>query len=65
MLVSRPDDEDDAVLRRQTPQGDFWYVYDHGNGNSSSTGSYTLTTLRVAPLAQEAQARPMTAAPSS
>jgi len=61
VLVSRPDDEDDAVLRRQTPQGDFWYVYDHGNGNSSSTGSYTLTTLRVAPLAQEAQARPMTA----
>jgi outer membrane protein OmpA-like peptidoglycan-associated protein len=58
-LVSDPNDGYGAVLRRVTPQGEVWYVYTHGDGNESSTGSYTLTTLRVAPLAQEAQARPM------
>jgi len=59
-LVSDAHDGYGAVLRRVTPQGEVWMVFTHGSGNESSTLSYTLTTLRVAPLAQEAQARPMT-----
>jgi OOP family OmpA-OmpF porin len=59
-LVSRPDDVDHAVLRRQTPQGVVWYVYDHGNGGENTT-SFTLTTLRAGPLVQEVKAQAMTA----
>lgn len=46
-----------AVLTRTTPQGEFWYAYTHGSGNEDSTESFTLTTLRVAPLKQEVVVR--------
>ncbi len=49
----------DVVLRKAGPHGDVWYLYDHGNGNESSTGSYTLTTLEVAPPPQEVETRAM------
>jgi outer membrane protein OmpA-like peptidoglycan-associated protein len=58
-LMSRADGYG-AVLTRKTRDGEFWYVYEHGSGNEDSTGSYTLTTLRVAPLVQEVAAKPMT-----
>lgn len=65
-LASDPGGGYFAVLTRQTPQGAVWYLYTHGSGNSESTGSFTLTTLQIAPLAQEVQARapegPMAAA---
>ena len=47
-----------AVLMHQTPQGEYWYIYDHGNGNSEITGGYTLTTFKIGPVLQEVQARP-------
>ncbi|MBS0193044.1 MAG: OmpA family protein [Proteobacteria bacterium] len=46
-LVSRPDDVYNAVLTQSTPQGQWWYLYEHGSGNENSTGSYSLTTLQV------------------
>jgi outer membrane protein OmpA-like peptidoglycan-associated protein len=54
-LVSNPDEGWSAVLTQKTPQGELWYSYSHGSGNAESTGSYTLTTLQVAPLVQEVQ----------
>ena len=51
----------DAILTQKTPQGEFWYEYTHGSGNDASTGSYTLTTYRVAPLQQDVVAQPMVA----
>ncbi len=59
-LMSRADGYG-GVLTKKAPDGEYWYVYEHGSGNEDSTGSYTLTTLRVAPLPQEVAARPMTA----
>jgi outer membrane protein OmpA-like peptidoglycan-associated protein len=58
-LMSRADGYG-AVLSRKTRDGEFWYLYEHGSGNEDSTGAYTLTTLRVAPLLQEVAAKPMT-----
>jgi outer membrane protein OmpA-like peptidoglycan-associated protein len=54
-LVSDPNGGWSAVLTQKTPQGELWYSYSHGSGNEESTGSYTLTTLQVAPLVQEVQ----------
>jgi outer membrane protein OmpA-like peptidoglycan-associated protein len=56
-LVSDPNGGWSAVLTRKSPQGEVWYSYAHGSGNEESTGSYTLTTLQVAPLVQEVQVR--------
>lgn len=56
-LVSDPNGGWSAVLTQKTAQGEFWYSYAHGSGNEDSTGSYTLTTLQVAPLVQEVQVR--------
>lgn len=56
-LMSDPGGGWSAILTRKTAQGEFWYSYEHGSGNEDSTGSYTLTTLQVAPLAQEVQVR--------
>ena len=56
-LASDPHGGWTAVLTAPTPQGEFWYVYRHGSGNSGSTGSFTLTTVHVLPLPQEVQAR--------
>jgi len=55
-LVSNPSYFDTAVLTTHTPQGEFWYIYEHGSGNSSSTGTYGLTTVHVLPLRQDVQA---------
>jgi outer membrane protein OmpA-like peptidoglycan-associated protein len=54
-LVSDPNGGWSAILTQKTAQGEFWYAYTHGSGNEDSTGSYTLTTIQVAPLAQEVQ----------
>jgi outer membrane protein OmpA-like peptidoglycan-associated protein len=51
-----------VTLERKTPQGDEWMVYTHGNGNDTSTGSFTLTTLDIAPLPQQVAVQPMTGA---
>jgi len=56
-LVSDPSGGWSATLTRRTPQGEFWYSYTHGSGNEESTGSFTLTTVRVAPLPQEVVVR--------
>jgi outer membrane protein OmpA-like peptidoglycan-associated protein len=52
-LVSDPNGGWSAVLTRKSPQGEVWYSYTHGSGSEETTGSYTLTTLQVAPLVQE------------
>jgi outer membrane protein OmpA-like peptidoglycan-associated protein len=54
-LVSNPNEGWSAVLTQKTAQGEAWYSYAHGSGNDESTGTYTLTTLQVAPLVQEVQ----------
>lgn len=56
-LVSDPNGGWSAVLTQKSAQGEFWYSYTHGSGNDEATGSYTLTTLQVAPLVQEVQVR--------
>lgn len=58
-LVSDPHDSWKAVLTRKTPQGEFWYIYTHGSGSDTSTGSYTLATWKTAPLQQDVVAQPM------
>ena len=37
----------------------LWYLYEHGSGNETSTGSYKLTTLTEAPFPREVEARAM------
>jgi hypothetical protein len=56
-LVSDPAGGWSAILTRKTPQGEFWYSYTHGSGNEDSTGSFTLTTVRVARLEQQVVVR--------
>jgi outer membrane protein OmpA-like peptidoglycan-associated protein len=56
-LVSDPNGGWSAVLTQKNAQGEFWYSYTHGSGNDESTGTYTLTTLQVAPLVQEVQVK--------
>lgn len=46
-LVSRNDNFFKAALTQHTPQGEYWYIYEHGSGNDDSTESYELTTLQV------------------
>ena len=58
-LVSGPGDGYRAVLTAPGPNGDAWYIYQHGSGNDQSTGSYTLTTVVIAPFPQEVEARPL------
>ncbi|MGD0191747.1 MAG: OmpA family protein [Rhizomicrobium sp.] len=58
-LMSDPNNEDTAVLTETTPQGEFWIIYEHGNGNSGYTGSYSVTTWQLEPFPQEVQAQPM------
>lgn len=60
-LMTDPNDGWNAILTRKTPQGEFWYEYEHGSGNDAETDSYTLTTWRIAPLQQDVVARPMVA----
>lgn len=60
-LMTDPASGFNATLTQKTPAGEFWYAYDHGSGSDTATGSYTLTTWRVTPLAQDVVARPMTA----
>lgn len=51
-LMSDPTASWRAVLTQKTPQGEFWYVYDHGSGSDTETDSYTLTTLKITPFKQ-------------
>lgn len=60
-LVSDPRSGYNAVMKRDTPQGTVWYLYDHGSGNENETYSYTLTTFTVGGMAQQVQAQPLTA----
>jgi outer membrane protein OmpA-like peptidoglycan-associated protein len=60
-LMTDPDDAYHAVLTQTTPNGEYWYIYDHGSGNDDSTGSYTLTTFEVGAFQQVVQARPIAA----
>ena len=60
-LVSEPSAVFEAVLTRKSADGEHWYLYDHGSGDDDSTGSYTLTTVEIAPLKQEVQVQPMKA----
>jgi outer membrane protein OmpA-like peptidoglycan-associated protein len=46
-LISNPDDISQAVLTRQTPQGEFCYIYHETSGNEKSIGAYTLTSVQV------------------
>lgn len=56
-LMSDPSNGYAAALLKHGPAGEVWYLYDHGSGNEDSTGSFTLTTLTVAALKQEVEAR--------
>lgn len=56
-LVSDPDKSFNAVLTRTLPQGELWYIYDHGNGNDETTTSYTLTTVEIAAATQYVEVR--------
>lgn len=56
-LVSDPNKSFNAVLTRTSSQGEFWYIYDHGNGNDETTTSYTLTTVEIASAVQYVVAR--------
>jgi outer membrane protein OmpA-like peptidoglycan-associated protein/predicted small lipoprotein YifL len=58
-LVTPNDAGYQVVLNQQTPFGLYWYVYDHGSGNSDYTSSYTLTTWLEGPPPQEVQAKAM------
>jgi hypothetical protein len=55
--VSDPARPPQPILTRTTPEGEFWYLYRQGSGNADAVGSYTLTTVQVAPLAREVEAR--------
>jgi outer membrane protein OmpA-like peptidoglycan-associated protein len=61
-LVSDPADVNRAVLTQKTPVGEFWYIYEHGNGNADYTGTYTVSTWQIVPFNQEVQAQPIKAA---
>jgi outer membrane protein OmpA-like peptidoglycan-associated protein len=56
-LMSDPSGGWSAILTRKTPQGELWYSYTHGSGNEDSTGTFTLTTVRVAKLEQQVVVR--------
>jgi len=60
-ILMSPPSGSSAALTKTTPDGEFWYVYKQSSGNEESTGSYTLTTLRITPLQQEVTAKSMTA----
>jgi hypothetical protein len=60
-LVSDATDSFKAVLTAKGPQGEFWYIYDHGDGSDDATGSYTLTTVAIEPLDQDVHAKAMVA----
>ncbi|HWU78102.1 MAG TPA: OmpA family protein [Rhodanobacter sp.] len=51
-LMSDPGNSFQAVLMRKTPDGELWYVYDHGSGSDTETDSYTLTTYKITPFRQ-------------
>ena len=58
-LMSDPANTDTAVFSAKTPAGGFWFKYEHGSGNSESTGSYTLTTMQITPFPQIVVAQAM------
>lgn len=58
-LMSDPAASWQATLSQKTSSGELWYHYEHGSGTDSTTDSYTLTTLRIAPVVQDVVAQPM------
>lgn len=58
-LASDPANTDTAVFAEKTPAGGFWIKYQHGSGNSESTGTYTLTTVQITPFPQVVVAQAM------
>lgn len=52
VLMSDPGNSFQAILMKKTPQGDRWYIYDHGSGSDTETDSYTLTTFDIQPFKQ-------------
>jgi len=46
-LISNPDDISQAVLTRQTPQAEFWFINHETSGNDKSIGAYALTSVQV------------------
>ena len=51
-IVSDPTSGTTVVATQKSPQGEFWFIYQHGSGNDDSTSSYSLTTLQVLPFPQ-------------
>jgi outer membrane protein OmpA-like peptidoglycan-associated protein len=47
-VVSDPHDGYAVYLEKKSGKDDIYYLYDHGNGNEDVTGSYTLTTVKIA-----------------
>ncbi|MBV8762561.1 MAG: OmpA family protein [Deltaproteobacteria bacterium] len=52
-VVSSPDNGYGVTLQK----GDTYYVYEHGNGNENSTGSFTLRTITPGKLVQSVVAK--------
>ncbi|MGH8539121.1 MAG: OmpA family protein [Stenotrophobium sp.] len=50
--VSDPADNNHVVFTQKLPQGEFWYLYQHGSGNDESTRSYDLVTVQISPFPQ-------------
>jgi outer membrane protein OmpA-like peptidoglycan-associated protein len=50
-----------VVATQKLPQGEFWYIYQGGSGNSDSRGSFTLSTVQLAALAQDVVVQTMKA----
>ncbi len=46
-IVSAPDDPWSVAATLQTDHGEYWFLYRHGDGSDSSTGSYELTTIQI------------------
>jgi outer membrane protein OmpA-like peptidoglycan-associated protein len=46
-IVSAPDDPWRVIATLQSDHGQYWFLYQHGDGNDSSTGSYELTTIQI------------------
>lgn len=58
-LKTDPESSFNAVLTMTTPNGEYWFIYDHGSGNDDETGSYTLTTFEVGAFPQVVVAQPI------
>jgi len=55
--ISEPGGSGVAVLTRKGPDGEYWYMWQHGDGGEDVTNSYTLTTIKIGPPPQKVRAR--------